>query len=70
MSPRFDLPLEQLLARIGGLDRAGCVALLRAAPGLRLDFTDEYLAGQSLEALRHLAAAAAPQAQRHLRDAG
>lgn len=70
MSPRLDQPLDQLLTQISGMGRADCVDLLRSVPGLRLDFTDDYLAGQTLESLRHIAAAAAMQARRHLRDAG
>ena len=55
---------DRLLTEIAGLDRESCLTRLRAIRRPQLDFTEQYLAEQSLESLRHLLAAAELQARK------
>lgn len=61
---RVDQPIEKLIAAVQRLDRAGCLRELRRIRRPRLDFTDEYLAQQSLDQLRHIVLAACIQARK------
>jgi hypothetical protein len=56
---------DRLLTEIAGLDRERCLARLRAVQRPQLDFTEQFLAQQSLESLRHLLAAAELQARKN-----
>lgn len=61
---RVDQPIDQLIAAVQALDRKGCVRQLRQLDRPLLDFTDEFLEGQSLDQLRHLVFAACVQARK------
>ena len=59
--------LDELANNVYSLDRDQCVSELQNLPRLRLDFTDEFLAGLSLDRLRHVLMAACIQAQKPFR---
>ena len=61
------MDLETLMQALAILPRERCVAELADVPHLHLDFTDDYLATQSTDQLRHLLLAALLQARRRSR---
>ncbi len=56
--------LDDLVQSIYSLDREHCIHELRSLPRLRLDFSDEFLGGMSLDRLRHVLMAACVQARK------
>ena len=66
---KFDGPMEPIILIINSLDREGCISELRQLPYLKLDFSDEFLAEQTLDSLRHILMAAFQQAKRHRQSA-
>jgi hypothetical protein len=63
------LPFEQLVQSVQVLDRRACAARLRQMRSPRLDFSEDFLAGQSEEQLRHLLLAALIQSHKSTRTA-
>jgi len=55
MARPFDMTQAR---RIQAMDRAACIEALRRFDRFPLDFTDDYLAGLSVEQLRHILLAA------------
>jgi len=56
--------IEELMKAVAAMDREGCIAQLRELQRPKLDFTEEFLRGQTLERLRHIVAAAFIQARK------
>jgi hypothetical protein len=56
--------INELILQVGSFDRDGCIEHLRQMRKPRLDFTDEFLQGQSLDHLRHIVMAAFLQARK------
>ncbi len=54
--------INDMMQTVESLDREGCITQLRQIRRPKLDFTDEYLQGQSLDKLRHIVMAAFLQA--------
>ena len=53
-----DLPLDQLLCEIHGMEREACIEALMHFQHLHLDFTAGYLTEMSTDRLRHVLVAA------------
>jgi hypothetical protein len=49
---------EEISSRIASLNKSELKRRLRSFKGLKLDFTDSYLEGQSVDRLRHILLAA------------
>ena len=50
--------INDMMQTVESLDREGCITQLRRIRRPKLDFTEEYLQGQSLDKLRHIVMAA------------
>jgi predicted ribonuclease YlaK len=59
-----DASSDDVLRRVYAMSRQVCMAELRRIDRPRLDFTDEFLAAQSVDRLRHLLVAAHLQARK------
>jgi hypothetical protein len=60
------LRAEQLVGRIGSMDRAGLVdELRRMRCEFPMDFTDEFLSSMSVERLKHIVLAASLHGRAH-----
>jgi hypothetical protein len=66
----LDKPIDTLITDVLAMDQAECLAVLRSLPPVFRDFSDEYLADQTLEQLRHIVIAASLQARKSQQRVG